>query len=116
MHGIKFVHELYRLLESTGHGKSSTMNMPVHSNQSYVKAPGASNSTTKGRGAQAVAIHNQLEDGAGLDYSRFGPDYETIISSKRPQRKNQTPAAVRLSERNEYSEAHQNEEGLGSAN
>ena len=92
------------------------MNMPVHSNQSYVKPPGASNSTTKVRGPQAEAIHNQLEDGAGLDYSRFGPDYETVDSSNRPQRrKNQVPAAVRLSERYEYSEAHLatlNEEGL----
>ena len=97
------------------------MNMPVHSNQSYVKSPGASNSTTKARGAQVVAIQNQLEDGAGLDYSRFGPDYETVGSSNQPpRRKNQVPAAAaRLSERYEYSEAHLatlNEEGLGSAN
>ena len=96
------------------------MNMPIHSNQSYVKPPGASNSTTKARGAQAVAIHSQLEDGAGIDYSRFGPDYETVDSSNQPpRRKNQIPAAVRLSERYEYSEAHLatlNEEGLGSAN
>ena len=93
------------------------MNMPIHSNQSYVKPPGASNSTTKARGAQAVAIQN---DGAGPDYSRFGPDYETVDSSNQPpRRKNQIPAAVRLSERYEYSEAHLatlNEEGLGSAN
>ena len=74
--------------------------MPVqYNNQSYVKSPGASNSTTKARGAQAVAIQSQLDNGAGPDYSRFGPDYETINTSKRPQRKNQTPAAaVRLSE------------------
>ena len=96
------------------------MNMSVHSNQSYVKEPGASNSTTKARGAQAVAIHNQLEDGAGPDYSRFGPDYETVDSSNQPpRRKNQAPAAAHLSERYEYSEAHLatlNEEGLGNAN
>ena len=57
-----------RLLESTGHGKNDTMNMPVHSNQNYVKPPGASISTTKARGVQAAAI-NQLNDGAGPDYS-----------------------------------------------
>ena len=64
-----------------------------------------------------MAIQN---DGAGPDYSRFGPDYKTVDSSNRPpQRKNQVPAAVRLSERCEYSEAHLatlNEEGLESAN
>ena len=67
-----------------------------------------------------MAIQNQIEDGTGLDYSRFGPDYETVDSSNRPpRRKNQIPAAARLSERYEYSEAHLaalNEEGLGSAN
>ena len=94
------------------------MNMPVHSNQNYVKPPGTSISTTKARGVQAAAI-NQLNDGAGPDYSRLGPDHETINSSKRPQRKNQIPAAVCLSEQYEYSEAHLatlNEESLGSAN
>ena len=107
-------------MESTGRGKNNTINMPVHNNQSYVKAPGASNSTTKARGAQAVAIQSQLDNGAGPNYSRFGPDYKTINSSKQPQRKNQIPAAaVHLSEQYEYSEAHLatlNEEGLGNPN
>ena len=102
------------------------MDMPVSSNLSYVKAPDShmSNSTIKARGActsRAVTV-NQLEGGAGPDYSSFGPDYEIIDSrSGQSQRKNQVPAG-RLSERYEYSEAHLatlNEnapEGLGSVN
>ncbi|MCG8622450.1 MAG: hypothetical protein MJE68_10705 [Proteobacteria bacterium] len=103
------------------------MEMPVHSNRSYVQAPahtGASNSTTKARGdyrSQAVTVTvSQLEDGAAdPDYSSFGPDYESINSSgpKQPQRRGKVPAG-RLSQRYEYSEAHLatlNEEGLGGA-
>ena len=102
--------------------------MPIHNNQSYVQAPahtGTSNSTTKAREdypSQAVACTvSQLEDGAaGPDYSSFGPDYESINSSrpKQSQRKGQVPAG-RLSQRYEYSEAHLatlHEEGLGNAN
>ena len=103
------------------------MEMPVHSNQSYVQAPahtGASNSTTKARGdcrSQAVTVTvSQLKDGAAdPDYSSFGPDYESIDSSgpKQPQRRGEVPAG-RLSQRYEYSEAHLatlNEEGLAGA-
>ena len=102
------------------------MDMPVHSNLSYMKAPGSctSKSATKAKGAcspQAVTV-NQLEGGAGHDYSSIGPDYETIDSrSGQSQTKNQVPAG-RLPERYEYSKAHLaslNEnapEGLGSAN
>ena len=108
------------------------MEMPVHSNQSYVQAPvhtGASNSTTKARGdcrSQAATV--TVEDGAsgpdysrvaGPDYSSFGPDYESIDSSrlKQPQKRGEAPAG-RLSQRYEYSEAHLatlNEEGLGAS-
>ena len=105
------------------------MEMPVHSNRSYVKAPahtGAPDSTTKTRGdyrSQAMAVTvtvSQLEDGAsGPDYSSFGPDYESIDSSgsKQSQRRGEVPAG-RLSQRYEYSEAHLatlNEEGLDGA-
>ena len=103
------------------------MEMPVHSNRSYVQAPAhidASNSTTKARGdcrSQAMTVTvSQLEDGvAGPDYSSFGPDYESIDSSgpKQPQRRGEVPAG-RLSQRYEYSEAHLatlNEEGLDGA-
>ena len=101
------------------------MEMPVHSNRSYVQAPvhtGASNSTTKARGdccSQAATV--TVEDGASApDYSSFGPDYESIDSSgpKQPQRRGEVPAG-RLSQRYEYSEAHLatlNEEGLDGAN
>ena len=101
------------------------MEMPILSNQSYVQAPAhidASNSITKARGdfrSQAVTVTvSQLEDGvAGSDYSSFGPDYESIDSSrpKQPQRRGEVPAG-QLSQRYEYSEAHLatlNEEGLG---
>ena len=106
---------LHRLLESVDHGKDRMMDIPVCSNLSYVKGH-MSNS-------RAVTV-NQLEDGAGPDYSSFGPDYETIDSRSghgRSQRKNQVPTG-RLSEQYEYSEAYLatlNEnapEGLGSAN
>ena len=101
------------------------MDMSVRSNLSYVKIPDShtSNSTTKAKGdcPSRVVTVNQLEGGAGPDYSSIGPDYETIDSgSGQSQRKNQVPA-VRLSEKYEYSEVHQatlNEnapEGLGSA-
>ena len=103
------------------------MEMPVHSNRSYVQAPvhtGASNSTTKARGdcrSQTVTVTiSQLEDGvADPDYSSFGPDYESINSSrpKQPQRRGEVPAG-RLSQRYEYSEAHLatlNEEGSAGA-
>jgi hypothetical protein len=107
-----------RLSESIDYGRNNTIDMPIHSNQSYT---GASNSTTQARGgipsnSQAVVV-SQLEDGTGPDYSSFGPDYETIDSRKQPQRKDQVPGG-RLSERYEYSEAHLatlNKEGLGSA-
>ena len=78
------------------------MEMPVHSNRSYVQAPahtGVSNSTTKVRGdyrSQAVTLTvSQLEDGpVGPDYSSFGPDYESIDSSgpNQPQRRGEVPA------------------------
>ena len=103
------------------------MELPVHSNRSYVQAPahtGASNSTTKARGdyrSQAVTVTvSQLKDGvAGPDYSSFGPDYESIDSSgsKQSQRRGEVPAG-RLSQHYEYSEAHLatlNEEGLAGA-
>ena len=75
---------LHRLSESVDHGRNTTMDMPVRSNLSYVKAPGShmSNSTTKARGAcpsQVVTV-NQLEGRAGPDYCSIGPDYETIDS------------------------------------
>ena len=100
------------------------MEMPVHSNRSYVQAPahiGVSNSTTKARvdfRSQAVTV--TVEDGAsGPDYSSFGPDYESIDSNgpKQPQRRGKVPAG-RLSQHYEYSEAHLatlNEERLAGA-
>ena len=117
---------LHRLSESVDHGKNNTMDVPVRSNLSYVKAPDShtSNSTIKARRActsRAVTV-NQLEGGAGPDYSSFGPDYETIDSrSGQSQRKNQVPSG-QLSARYEYSEAHlatlieNTPEGLGSVN
>ena len=76
--------------------------------------------------SDAYVTVNQLEGGAGSDYSSIGPDYETIDSrSGQSQRKKKSGAtAVQLSERYEYSEAHLatlNEnalwpEGLGSTN
>ena len=88
------------------------MDMPTRSNLSYMKAcsngPSATK-TTRVHPSQAVNIQdsNQIEGGAGADYSSIGQDYETIDSrSGQSNKKTQMPLAGRLSERYEYSEAH----------
>ena len=82
--------------------------MPVHSN---LKAHCRSDLTSKTGAHPSQAIeareNNQLEGGAGADYSSIGPDYETIDSrSGQSNKKTQLPLAGRLSGRYEYSEAH----------
>ena len=95
----------------SGHGRNSTTDMPVHSNLSYLKAhcPSDLTSKTGAHPSQAIAAreNNQLEGGAGADYSSIGPDYETIDSRNgQSNKKSQVPLAGRLSERYEYSETH----------
>lgn len=119
---MKLHNYYYRISESVhsvDSGRNSTIDVPIRSNQRYLKESDSAANSTRGACSLAVTI-NHPEGGAGPDYSSFGPDYETIDSSREQPQRGNLMLAGQPPERYEYSEAHLNQnvpaEGLGSAN
>ena len=100
----------FRLSGSVDKNSTIESNMPVRNNPSYMTTPSNSMIYISRAHSQAVladATNRDQDEAQGLEYSRFGPDYETIDSRRQSQRKNQVHTRDRLlSERYEYSEAH----------